>query len=125
MIGWLASLNDFKDANKKDLFPEKALITAVILRAVQDVLNAHNLKYKVYSASSIHNTPPGRILKHSQEAKEWLYSKSTEPFSFIWCCQQLFDVSEETLSAKILSRIEYFESIDEPLGIHYNTYSLD
>lgn len=109
------------DAYVKERCPEKSLLSAIIIRAVQDILDKHNLELR----STVNEETVKKVNRHYCDAERWLTSISSSPFSFIWCCQQLFpDNYGKEVATKILNRIEVLRSTDEPKSVHKSTFAV-
>lgn len=113
------SIISLMDDYVKEHCPEKSLLSAIIIRAVQDILNKHNLELR----SGITEDTVRAVNRYSSDAERWLTSISASPFSFIWCCQQLFpDEYGEDVATKILNQIEVLRNTDGPKSVQRNTF---
>ncbi len=76
--------------------PEQNLISAVVCRAIVDLFPdiSFSNTYMVNPTRRRRITRAGsNLYRHinvvGKEALRWLYSESTKPFSFLWCCEAL------------------------------------
>lgn len=76
--------------------PEQNLISAVMCRAIVDLFPdiSFSNTYMVNPTRRRRITRAGsNLYRHinvvGKEALRWLYSESTKPFSFLWCCEAL------------------------------------
>ena len=86
--------------------PEAELIQAVILRAIYDCCPQRVRR----SDSQQSRNRTSQELANSRDAREWLYSDSTEEWSFRWCVEQVVPEHAQACIEAIRLRIPLLQT---------------